>query len=204
MHGEARHFLDYIASVFSTFFSNKRAHDVGSGDINGNNKHYFKECEYTGNDLMLAPNVTHVCKTSELPFADTSIDTIISSECFEHDPEFEKSIQTIVRCLKPGGLFVFTCASTGRKEHGTRRSEAWASYGTRAQLPDFQDHYRNITFDDLNAAVKVSDVFSHWSAYYNAGAKDLYFWGIKKGGDTSISMPASYVANNTFSTSRSY
>ena len=35
-----------------------------------------------------ARNVTIVSKTKDLPFEDASFDTIVSTECFEHDPEY--------------------------------------------------------------------------------------------------------------------
>jgi SAM-dependent methyltransferase len=75
--------------------------------------------------------VTIVSKTSELPFEDHSFQTIVSTECFEHDPEWKASFQKIVSMLKPGGLFAFTCATTGRGEHGTRRSDNFSSFGVQ-------------------------------------------------------------------------
>jgi cyclopropane fatty-acyl-phospholipid synthase-like methyltransferase len=63
-----------------------------------------------------------VSKTKDLPFGNNTFDTIISSECFEHDPEYKESFIKIYNMLKPDGLFCFTCASTGRNEHGTRRT----------------------------------------------------------------------------------
>lgn len=81
----------------------------------------FDECQYEGNDVIQAPNVTIVSKTGALPFADNTFDTIISTECFEHDPEYIASWKKAYAMLKPGGLFCFTCASTNRAEHGTRR-----------------------------------------------------------------------------------
>jgi SAM-dependent methyltransferase len=183
MHHHARDFLLFVKAILPRFFYGKVVHDVGSGDINGNNKFMFENSQYTGNDVCEAPNVSLVCKTTELKFTKDYFDTIISSECFEHDPEFEASVKNIYRMLKPGGLFTFTCASTGRPEHGTRRTSPTESWGTRAQLNDFQDHYKNITFEDLDAALNIKENFSQWSAYYNAEIKDLYFWGIKKGGN---------------------
>ena len=182
MHHQARDFLLFVKAMFPFFFENKVVHDVGSGDINGNNRHMFTNCHYTGNDVYEAPNVSLVSKTSDLKFVGNYFDTIISSECFEHDPEFDKSIKNIYRMLKPGGLFTFTCASTGRIEHGTRRTTPTESWGTRAGLDDFQDHYKNITFDDLNEVLNIRENFSQWGAYFNDEMKDLYFWGIKTGG----------------------
>lgn len=45
-----------------------------------------------------------------------TFDTIISTECFEHDPEYSESLNKIYKMLKPDGLFCFTCASTNRME----------------------------------------------------------------------------------------
>ena len=45
----------------------------------------------------------------DLPFADNSIDTIVSTECFEHDPEYKESFIKIYKMLKSNGLFCFTC-----------------------------------------------------------------------------------------------
>ena len=49
---------------YQNFFTNKIILDVGSGDINGNNKYLFKNCEYNGNDVIEAKNVTIVSKTA--------------------------------------------------------------------------------------------------------------------------------------------
>jgi SAM-dependent methyltransferase len=190
MHQQAKDFLLFVKTILPAFFYGKTVHDVGSGDINGNNKCMFEFCQYTGNDVCEAPNVSLVSKTSELKFVSSYFDTVISSECFEHDPEFDASIRNIYRMLKPGGLFTFTCASTGRREHGTRRTSPADSWGTRANLDDFQDHYKNITLEDLNVALNIQEHFSQWDAYYNSYTKDLYFWGIKKGG-TFVLKPVS-------------
>ena len=44
--------------------------------------------------------------------------------------------------LKPGGLFVFTCAGACRNEHGTRRTSPGESYGTIGNLEDMIDYYK--------------------------------------------------------------
>lgn len=182
MHIEAKHFTVFIKDTFPTFFQNKRVLDVGSGDINGNNRFLFENCSYEGNDVYSARNVTVVSKTSALTFEDESFDTICSTECFEHDPEYEKSFQKIVKMLKPGGLFFFTCASTGRAEHGTRRTTPQDSYGTIGNVEGWSDYYKNLTFQDLDAVINVRNTFKTFGTYYNYYSKDLYFYGIKNGG----------------------
>ncbi len=181
MHLEARDFSYFVKIVLKDYFKNKCVLDVGSGDINGNNKFLFENCNYNGNDVIKAENVTIVSKTKDLPFEDNYFDTIISTECFEHDPEYTESFLKIYKMLKPDGLFTFTCASIGRPEHGTRRTSPFESYGTIGKLDDMQDYYKNLTEYDLNNVLDLNNLFSVWDTYYNKASKDLYFIGIKKG-----------------------
>jgi SAM-dependent methyltransferase len=194
MHTEARDFTVFVKQYLSEFFSSKKVLDVGSGDINGNNRFLFTNCIYEGNDVFQANNVTIVSPTSKLPFGPATFDTIISTECFEHDPEYVESFRKIYDMLKPGGLFVFTCASTGRPEHGTRRTSPQDSYGTIGNISGWTDYYKNLTFDDLAASIPVTTGFSQFASYYNTSPYDLYFWGIKAGGDKHYSIPV-YKAN---------
>jgi SAM-dependent methyltransferase len=203
MHTEARDFTLFVKSLLPIYFQNKKVLDVGSGDINGNNRFLFENCEYHGNDVIAAPNVTIVSKTKDLPFQSNTFDTIISTECFEHDSEYTQSFQKIYDLLKPGGLFVFTCASTDRAEHGTRRTSPHESYGTIGNVSDMIDYYKNLTIEDINNIVPINSVFDLWNSYYNSKAKDLYFYGIKssKIGKPTETLPiysAPFVFTTTF------
>jgi SAM-dependent methyltransferase len=181
MHPEARNFTVFVRHILADFFINKRVLDVGSGDINGNNRFLFENCVYDGNDVIQTNNVTIVSKTKNLPFQDSTFDTIISTECFEHDPEYKESFVKIYKMLKPDGLFCFTCASTGRREHGTRRTTPGDSYGTIGGLEDMCDYYKNLTEIDLNESLQLNELFTVWDTYYCPTTCDLYFVGIKKG-----------------------
>ena len=181
MHPEAKDFTVFIKNSLEEYFINKKVLDVGSGDINGNNNFLFENCEYNGNDVAEAKNVTIVSRTKDLPFEKESFDTIISTECFEHDPEYKESLLKICEMLKSDGLFVFTCASTGRPEHGTRKSRGIDSYGTIANIEDMQDYYKNLTIKDIKEVLDLDSIFSSWDSYYNLESKDLYFVGIKRG-----------------------
>ena len=180
MHDEARNFTVFVKGILPEFFTNKKVLDIGSGDINGNNRFLFEGCQYEGNDVIQAPNVTIVSKTGALPFAENTFDTIVSTECFEHDPEYAASWKKAYAMLKPGGLFCFTCASTNRGEHGTRRTSPNCSYGTVGGLEDMSDYYKNLTEQDLNNVLDLNSSFVVWNTYYNAISCDLYFVGIKK------------------------
>jgi SAM-dependent methyltransferase len=185
MHVQAAHFTLFVKSIFPSYFINKRVLDVGSGDINGNNRFLFENCEYNGNDVIQAKNVTIVSRTKDLPFGANTFDTIISTECFEHDPEYKESLKKIYEMLKPGGLFFFSCASTGRLEHGTIRAKPVDSYGTIGNIEDMLDYYKNLTEIDLNDILPLNALFSTWDTYFNDISKDLYFVGIKKS-DTEL------------------
>lgn len=179
MHIEARAFLDSVKLAYPSFFTYVRALDVGGGDINGNNRSYFDiTSEYNSNDVTDAPNVTIVGTTASLTFPNGHFDTIISSECFEHDMEYEASLNNIVRMLKPGGMFVFTCASTGRPEHGTLATSPNDAYTTKANLPGWSTYYKNLTADDVCDAISCDNTFMY-SFFNNYISHDLYFVGFK-------------------------
>lgn len=185
MHQQARDFTLYAKQVCPSFFTGVKCLDAGGGDINGNNSFLFENSEYHCNDVHKAPNVTVVCRTAELPFNDGHFDTVVSTESFEHDPEYKESLSAITRKLRPGGLFVFTCASTGRAEHGTRRTTPNCSWGTLARIEDMQDYYKNLTIVDVRDSGILED-YEWVRAYYMPDACDLYFIGQKKGG---VAMP---------------
>lgn len=191
MHDEARHFTLYTKSSFPEFFDNyKFVLDVGSADINGNNMFLFSNCVYISNDVVPARNVTIVSETSKLPFTDASFDTIISTECFEHDMNYEASVKKIVRLLKPGGLFVFTCATTGRAEHGTlRTSPSESMTSVYHDVPEWANYYKNLTEDDF---AFLDEHFQDFCFYTNTKSFDLYFWGIKKSNVLNHIIPHDY------------
>jgi len=201
MHGQARDFTIFVKSILEEYFIDKKVLDVGSGDINGNNRFLFENCAYNGNDVIQAPNVTIVSKTKDLPYVNETFDTIISTECFEHDPTYKESFLKIYDMLKKDGLFCFTCASTGRDEHGTRTCEGWASYGTRGNIEDMVDYYKNLTEKDLNAVLNLNELFSVWDTYYCSSSKDLYFLGIKMGNTEKIDSLKKYVKPDIICTS---
>lgn len=170
---------DYFKSVKARhpqFFSNCRVLDLGSLDINGNNRHLFSDYEYIGVDIGEGRNVDVVCRNHEYT-SDEKFDVVISSECFEHDEFWDLSILNGIDLLKDGGLFTFTCATTGRPEHGTRRTTPSDSPFT--SLID-NDYYMNLTEEDIKGKIDLDSVFSEYEFKVNTSPADLYFYGIKK------------------------
>ena len=126
-HLEQKRFCLSAKQQYPEYFEEKLVLDVGSLDINGSNRFLFQSCNYVGVDLLSGENVDFVSKAHELMLPDSTFDTIISTECFEHDKFYRESIINIIRMLKPGGMFIFTCATTGRPEHGTRRPQPFTA-----------------------------------------------------------------------------
>jgi hypothetical protein len=54
------------------------------------------------------------------------------------------------------------------------------SFAAKAGLTSFRDYYKNLTFEDINAAIPLETVFSQYAVYVNKLSYDLLFYGIKK------------------------
>ena len=178
-HSEQTFFCITVKTLLPKHFQSKKVLDVGSLDINGNNRHLFEGGSYTGLDVGQGENVDIVCKTHEFNDPDGSYQTIISTECFEHDMFYDKSLLNIVRLLASGGLFIFTCASTGRPEHGTARTSP-ADAPLLSAYENWSDYYKNLTEEDIRAVIDVDDIFKKYKFEYNPQSFDLYFYGVKR------------------------
>lgn len=178
-HLQQKNFCEKVKRSLPQYFSGVNVLDVGSLDINGNNRYLFSDYNYTGIDIAPGRNVDAVSKGHEWNAPDESYDVIISSECFEHDMYYPQTLSNIVRMLKPSGLFLFTCATTGRPEHGTRRTSQQDSPFT-ASLDDWCDYYKNLTEKDIREVLDIEKIFSSHYFEIEPFICDLYFFGIKK------------------------
>jgi SAM-dependent methyltransferase len=172
-------YCESVKQKYPQFFKGVKVLDIGSLDINGSNRYLFENCDYLGIDVGEGRNVDLVCVGHEFEGPDNHFDTIISTEVFEHDMHYEKTITNVMRMLKPGGLFVFTCASTGRAEHGTRRSDgSWAAPLLMGK-DEWADYYKNLTSEDVELINGFRITFPDGVFGYNSESCDLYFSGIK-------------------------
>lgn len=173
-HPEQREFCTKVRAKFPKIFGSQTAKilDCGSLDINGNNRYLFASKDYTGIDLGPGRNVDVVSRIHEFSAPDESFDIVISTECLEHDQFYEASLKNMLRVLKPGGVLVVTCATTGRREHGTART-------SKQDSPFTLDYYKNLEPDDVRSAISM-DAFESHEFGINLRSFDLYFWGMKK------------------------
>jgi autotransporter strand-loop-strand O-heptosyltransferase len=189
-HKEQREFCERVRQKFPEHFRNKKVLDIGSLDVNGNARYLFDNCSYIGLDLGEGKNIDVVCVGHIYDAPDEYFDTIISTETFEHDMFYEKTISNVIRMLKPGGLFLFTCAAPGRPEHGTRRcgvnllNNQYDAPLLLQQSEEWSDYYKNLTEDDIRKSPSFNDNFPDGYFEVNNNAEipsDLYFYGIKGG-----------------------
>jgi SAM-dependent methyltransferase len=196
MHLEAYLFVQYVKSKFPQYFTDRRVLDCGSGDINGNNRYAFVDCDYTGIDICSGSNVDVVSKISTFTSTE-KFDTIISTECLEHDIEFKKSLRNMLDLLGENGLLVFTCASHNRPEHGTKRTSVTDSFATLAvannkeslftNLNWYPNYYQNLGTRQL-IDIDVLHMFASFEVQFNEITHDLYFYGIKKSNPQTQSL----------------
>jgi len=178
-HIEQQEFCKKIKEKYPEYFKNCFVLDCGSLDINGSNRDLFENCEYLGIDIGEGKNVDVVSKIHEFKASDKEYDFIISTECFEHDMYYDKSIRNIIRMLKNGGAFLFTCASTNRPEHGTLRCESNSSPLT-SSISEWSDYYKNLTEEDIRKVMDLDSIFSTYEISVERDGQDLNFFGIKK------------------------
>lgn len=176
-HKEQQNFISSVRDKFPKKFNNVRVLDIGSLDINGNNRFIFTNYEYIGIDIGEGNNVDIVCRGHEFK-DETGFDVVISTECFEHDEFWKLTIQNAVNLTKSDGIFLFSCATTARPEHGTRRTSPQDSPFT-SQIEN--DYYMNLTEADIRSVIDVDIYFSQYEFFArDVPPNDLYFWGIKK------------------------
>ena len=132
-------------------------------------------------DLNLFSRLNFVENDGEkLNFPDESFDVIICTEVFEHDIQYDKTIANIIRMLKTGGIFVFTCAAPDRPEHGTRRTSPWHAKLLEEVSEEWSDYYKNLTEVDFKNAFDIEEMFSIHKFEFHDHPGDLHFCGLKK------------------------
>ena len=189
-HVEQREFCEKVKEKFPDHFKNKKVLDIGSLDINGSNKTLFEDCDFVGLDVGEGKNVDVISVGHLYDGPDNHFDTIISTEVFEHDMFYKETVTNIMRMLKPGGLFVFTCASIGRPEHGTRRTGGFDAPLLIQISEEWADYYKNLTEDDFKEITNFNSTFpDSYFEFKNTDIEipaDLYFYGIKGGSKYTI------------------
>ncbi len=79
-HQQQFDFVNAVASFYPNNFVNCKVLEVGSLDINGSVRQFFKDCNYIGIDLGIGKGVDIVCTGQDYDAFDNEFETIISCE----------------------------------------------------------------------------------------------------------------------------
>ena len=181
-HAAQLTFVAMIRQLLPSNFSQCQVLEIGSYIVNASCRCYFQNCSYLGCDLGIGPGVDLVEYGHKLILPDNKFDTVISCEALEHDEYWDKTFANMYRMSK--NLVLFTCAGTGRAEHGTKKTQPGDSRYTL-------DYYHNLTEEEFAAKFDFNQMFEQYEfitnntpelnkKFHNEEAFDLYFWGIKK------------------------
>jgi tetratricopeptide (TPR) repeat protein len=179
MHWEAYQFIGAVKALLPQLFVKTKVLEIGAYHVNESIRTLFSDCKYTGLDLTSGTGVDIVASGHKFK-VENAFDVVISCECLEHNPYYHETFLNMIENTASGGLIVFTCATTGRPEHGTTRTDPSQSPGTSAIG---WDYYKNLTESDFDETV-ITTKLSDYYFFTNPSSQDLYFVGIKKGANT--------------------
>ena len=183
-HFEQKKFIEFSLDELKkkNNFNNLSVLDVGSFDVGGSIRDFFKKNNYIGVDLIKGPNVDIVLSGTELYKLKKNFDIVISCECFEHAKDWREIFLSMYNVCEDDGYVIFTCASRGRIEHGTLRtinSDSPGSTGT---------YYKNIFKSEFIKSFDLKKMFQKYEVIYNFKSSDLYFIGKKGKEDKNINF----------------
>jgi len=176
-HAQQLSFVQLLSRELPQYFYQAKVLEVGSLDITGSVRQFYQSCDYTGIDVAPGKGVDIVCQGQDFHESDGAFDQVISCEAMEHNPSWRETFANMIRLTRAGGLVVMTCATHGRPEHGTTKTEPEASPLT---VEKGWDYYKNLGPSDFSDAFDLRDSFSAFRFWSNWSPKDLYFVGIRK------------------------
>ena len=136
--------MHYTSSKAGEAFSNAYGNpnslvvDIGGRNVNGSLRSFFeqKNMKYICIDMEAHESVDIVIPPCEkLPFEDGSVDLIVSTSCFEHDPCFWLTFKEMTRIIKPSG-YIYINAPTSGPYH-TYPGDNWRFYSDAGQALAF-------------------------------------------------------------------
>lgn len=125
MHESAFKSGKLFFDVYGKYKDSGTVIDIGSQDVNGSLKAICPErFKYIGVDFCEAQNVDVILNDPyKLPFADQSVDIVVSSSCLEHSEFFWLTWLEICRIAKPDALIYINVPSSG--DHHAYPIDAW-------------------------------------------------------------------------------
>jgi predicted SAM-dependent methyltransferase len=140
--------------------------DIGGRNVNGSLRAFFesKNMKFLCVDMEQDTSVDIVVPPGEkLPFEDSSVDLIVSTSCFEHDPCFWLTFREMTRIIKPSG-YIYVNAPTSGPYH-TYPGDNWRFYSDAGQALAYWSG-KQISNENIYP-VKVLETFNVLGDYWN-------------------------------------
>lgn len=179
MHQEVAAFVAWLSGHHPGHFVESDALEFGARDINGNVRFLFvRSRSFVGVDCVAGPNVDVVCLAHEYRPTppEKTFDVAFCTEMLEHDPFWATTLATMETLTRPGGLLFFTCATTGRGEHGT----AARPYHTGQHDGPDAGYYHNLTANEIACILLPGHFAEYHIELSKSGPAGLYFYAVKK------------------------
>jgi SAM-dependent methyltransferase len=174
-HHQQFFFLQAVKQFLPEYFAERKVLEIGSLNINGSIRQFYERCEYTGLDVGEGRDVDVVCFGEDYGAAAGLFDMVVSCEAMEHNPGWKKTWLNVLRLVKPDGLVVMTCATLGRRQHGTAEFDPTSSPLT---IEKKINYYKNLVPEDFNAIVSHDAWFGQHAFNMDYDSRDLYFFGV--------------------------
>ena len=123
--------------------------DIGGKNVNGSLRDFFtsRGMTFISIDMEAHPSVDIVVQPGErLPFEDGSVDLVVSTSCFEHDPCFWLTFREMTRIVKLGGA-IYVNAPSGGQYH-KYPGDNWRFYSDAGQALAYWSGYPNLLFKE--------------------------------------------------------
>ena len=140
--------------------------DIGGRNVNGSLRPFFEEkgMKFICIDMEPDASVDIVVPPGDkLPFEDGSVDLIVSTSCFEHDPCFWLTFKEMTRIIKSSG-YIYVNAPTSGAYH-TYPGDNWRFYSDAGQALAYWSG-KQISNENIYP-VKVVETFNVLGASWN-------------------------------------
>lgn len=130
--------------------------DIGGMDVNGSLRQFFGHAsKFISVDIEAGRGVDVIISpTDKLPFEDGSVDAVVSTSCFEHDPCFWVTFREMCRIVKPGGFIYVNAPSDG--PYHRHPGDNWRFYHDAGQSLAY---WSGLKIEEKSYPVAVEEVF---------------------------------------------
>lgn len=140
--------------------------DIGGRNVNGSLRIFFENIgmKYVCVDMEADASVDIVVPPGEkLPFEEGTVDLIVSTSCFEHDPCFWLTFKEMTRIVKPSGYIYINAPTSG--EYHNYPGDNWRFYSDAGQALAYWSG-KQISNETIYP-VRVVETFNILGSQYN-------------------------------------